>query len=165
MIKVDRWIRARAGALGVNPDYVNPASVDVSLGEKIIEYWLHEDGHRVCHENHYLEPGESFWFEPGRFYLAHTEEFTTLPDDVCAQLILKSSSGRKGLDHAHSGWGDPGFAGQWTFEFVAHRPVEFKRGQRIAQLVFMQCDGTPDQTYATTGRYQGQTGVTEAKPE
>lgn len=162
MIKVDAWIRAHASLLGVNPEHVNPASVDVSLGEKIIEY-SEDDG--LFGREIVLQPGEAFTFQPGYFYLAHTEEFTTLPDDICAQLILKSSSGRKGLDHAHSGWGDPGFAGQWTFEFVAHRPVTFTRGQRIAQLVFMQCDGRPERTYAETGRYQGQTGATEARPE
>ncbi|GAA5500406.1 dCTP deaminase, dUMP-forming [Deinococcus xinjiangensis] len=177
MIRTDTWLRANAHKLGINPENINPASVDVCLGEKVIEYrhesgrvrrteeWNYYLGDKVHRREIVLEPGQTFTFRPGYFYLAHTEEYTTLPDDACAQLILKSSSGRKGLDHAHSGWGDPGFSGQWTFEFTAHLECSFRRGQRIAQLVFMACDAKPEQTYAKTGRYQGQTGVTEARPE
>lgn len=160
MILTDRWLRANAAEIGYNPEFVNPASVDVCLGGHIIEY----DANGQMQE-FTLAPGETFWFRPGFFYLAHTEEYTRIPEDACAQLILKSSSGRKGLDHAHSGWGDPGFHGQWTFEFVAHRPVQFERGQRIAQLVFMQCAEPPEQSYLATGRYNGQVGATEARLE
>lgn len=163
MIRTDRWLRENAERLGINPEFINPASVDVCLGDEIIEYTYDRQYGNTTARTHRLEPGQEFTFKPGSFYLAHTLERTTLPDDACAQLILKSSSGRKGLDHAHSGWGDPGFSGQWTFEFVAHRPATFKAGQRIAQLVFMQCDQAPEATYAVTGHYQGQMGVTTAR--
>lgn len=163
MIRNDQWLRDHAAQLGINPEHINPASVDVCLGQHVIEYTVvQSEDQWTTHERVIeLQPGQEMVFLPGRFYLCHTEEYTTIPTDHCAQLILKSSSGRKGLDHAHSGWGDPGFHGQWTFEFVAHKPATFKQGQRIAQLIFMRCD-EPLKDYTITGRYNGQTNVQEA---
>ena len=173
MIKTDTWIRAHALELGIDPANINPASVDLRLGGQIVEYrqepstgWHGETGPvQEVQYNHHLKEGDSFTFEPGVFYLCHSVETTTLPADVCAQLVLKSSAGRKGLDHAHSGWGDPSFSGQWTFEFVAHRLAAFTVGQRIAQLIFMQCDGAPEVAYGSTSasHYQHQQGVTQAR--
>jgi deoxycytidine triphosphate deaminase len=150
MIEPDRWIAEHADVLGVNPKYINPASVDVCLGQHIIRKKAVQDPEGVWSiqtDQFVLDEGEAFIFEPGYHYLCHTEEFTCCPTTHAWQLILKSSSGRKGLDHAHSGWGDPGFKGQITFEFVAHLPVTFKRGDRIAQLIYMLINGQVEFSY------------------
>lgn len=157
MIRTHAWLSKNFHRLGVLEENINPASVDVCLGSHIIEYTYDEQYEKVDEVEYRILPGEPFTFVPGKFYLCHTDEYTYIPKDHCAQLILKSSSGRKGLDHAHSGWGDPGFEGQWTFEFVAHKPVTFTCGQRIAQLVFMRCDEETVMHYGVTGRYNGQT--------
>lgn len=101
MIEPTQWIKKHAEELGINPDYINPASVDVCLGSHVIAF--SPDGERQ--EFHY-EEGDSVTFHPGIFYLAHTLETVTIPKTHAAELILKSSSGRKGLDHAHCLAGD-----------------------------------------------------------
>jgi len=76
-------------------------------------------------------------------------------------LFLKSSTGRKGLEHLHAGYGDPGFEGQWTLEIINHWPYSQTVfvGQRLLQLVL--CDTYPVvRDYSETGHYQAQTGPT-----
>lgn len=160
MIEPAQWIRKNAALLGVNPDYIGPASVDLELGGHIIE--VDEKGRRR-HFN--LEPGEAFTFLPGFFYIAHSEETTYCPADHAWMLALKSSTGRKGLNHLHAGYGDPDFRGQVTFELVAHTTVTFQRGQRIVQLVYFALTEPTDTPYGSVGRYQGQQGATEARPD
>lgn len=158
MIEPDHWIEDNASFLGIQESNINPASVDVCLGEHIIIKYPDGNTKEV-----YLTEGDSYTFMPGNLYICHTEEFTRCPVTHAWMIMLKSSSGRKGLDHAHSGWGDPGFAGQITFEFTASIPVSFNRGQRIAQLVYMKLTSPPYKDYSQTGRYQNQTGATEAR--
>ena len=168
MIEPDSWLLENAASLGVDPELVNPASVDVRLGGHIIAYPPPEPGvWRIGSEGQqqHGKLGQSFLFKPGWFYLAHTLETVTVPETHAAQLILKSSSGRKGLDHAHSGWLDPGFSGQVTYEFTAYRAVSFEIGQRIAQLVFMRLTTPPLRPYSATGHYMNQTGATEARDD
>lgn len=195
MIEPDTWIKRNADQLGINENYINPASVDVTLGEHIIEYlprWrrvldeitfrlrrlpITRDDRQVGdylqdgtgrqyvmpgRRDHYLKAGHAFTFRPGRFYLAHTNEYSAVPETHVALLFLKSSSGRKGFDQAHAGVGDPGFIGQWTFELYAHRPVTFREGDRIAQLLYFRLTDQPQISYARTGRYNGQLGATTA---
>lgn len=158
MIENDRWILDHADELGIQRGNVNPASVDLCLGGHIIE----KDVNGFAQEFHLAE-GESFTFRPGGFYIAHSEEYTRCPTTHAWMLFLKSSTGRKGLDHLHAGWGDPGFEGQVTFEFTALQPVTFQRGQRIVQLVYLRLTAPPSASYGETGHYQGQRGATEAR--
>lgn len=155
-----QWLMANAERLGIHPDNVNAASVDLCLGGHIIE---RKPGRPDIH--FHLAPGESFEFEPGAFYIAHSEEYTRCPDTHAWMLALKSTTGRKGLNHLHAGWGDSGFEGQVAFEFVAHLPVTFKRGERIVQLIYLRLTEPTDTPYGISGRYQGQTGAQLALPD
>ena len=157
-VETDRWLHQNAQQLGINPHNINPASVDVCLGGHIIEHT--PLGVVVEHE---LDDGETFTFQPGHFYIAHSQEYTRCPTTHAWMLLLKSSTGRKGLDHLHAGWGDPGFEGQITFEFSPLKTVSFNVGDRIAQLVYLRLNGKPAESYASTGRYHGQTGATPAR--
>lgn len=62
----------------------------------------------------------------------------------------------------NSGWGDPTFHGQWTWEFhnSAPWPIELVAGEPYMQLVLMSMIDVPERTYLETGRYNGQTGAT-----
>lgn len=175
MIEPYQWIKQNAEFLGINPDNINPASVDLCLGGHIIE--ITPEG--VRYELNY-DPEENLWrlqdgslallgkafeFKAGHFYIAHSVEYTRVPDTHAWMLMLKSSTGRKGLDHLHAGWGDPGFHGQVTFEFQALQNVVFGVGQRIVQLVYMRLTEPTERPYTQTGRYNGQTGATLAKED
>lgn len=83
-----------------DPNLVQPASVDVLLGDTFIDQDI---------------PGtEKFplLLYPGRFILASTVEYFEIPDDLVGRLEGKSSLGRLGLSiHATAGFVDPGFRG------------------------------------------------------
>ncbi len=102
--------------------------------------------------------GERILLLPGHLYIAHSMEYVYMPEDVGAILIMRSSSGRRGLDHAHSGWLEPGWHGQITFELIPAVKTEYVVGERIAQLVFFKA--TTESKY--DGQYNGQLGPTLA---
>ena len=97
MIKPDHWIRffgEHGGIVPFNPEQVNPASYDVTLGSE----W-------ICPTR---EPqqvqADTFTLFPGEVILATTQEFLKMPRDVVCDLKLKSSLGHE----PHPRGGDPG---------------------------------------------------------
>jgi deoxycytidine triphosphate deaminase len=177
MIWNDERIAAWAASGGVTPfdkSCVNPASLDLRLGNRIRltrRKWLMHNDAKVNRHT----PASELWqdefeFEkyrlsPGEFVLCHSLEFTRIPDTSIATLYSKSSTGRIGLEHLHAGYGDCGFVGEWTWEFfnAAPWPIELIAGERVMQLVFMDMCAKPSRTYQETGRYQNQTGPTAAR--
>lgn len=104
--------------------------------------------------------------QPHEFVLAETLERITLPDCVSAQLALKSSRAREGLEHLMAGYVDPGFEGRLTLELQNARclhPIPLWPGMRIGQLVFHKMAMTPNKNYSVTGRYQGDLTVQASK--
>lgn len=162
MIKPDHWIRnfgESGGILPFNPEHINPASYDVTLGN-----------HWVCPTRSPEETkSDSIVLFPGEVILATTREFLKMPRDVVADLKLKSSLGRLWLNHSLSGWIDCNFQGQVTLELqnLGPYPRTLTTGMRIAQLIFMAMESAPDIAYGERGRghYQGQTGATKAWSE
>ncbi len=162
MIKPDHWIRAFAEAGGIspyNPERVNPASYDVTLGN-----------HWICPTR---DPEETksdvFTLFPGEVILATTAEYIHLPRDVVCDLKLKSSLGRLWLNHSLSGWIDCNFQGQVTLELqnLGPYPRKLSAGMPVAQLVFLGMESAPDVAYGEGGKghYQGQSGTTPAWDE
>jgi dCTP deaminase len=98
----------------------------------------------------------------GRFCLAHTIETLSLDDYHCAFLHGVSTVARNGLQIHAAGLIDNGFIGQITLEIYAQRDVWISAGMRIGQLEFRRTE-RPTRSYAETGRYQNQTGATEAR--
>ncbi len=157
MIKPDHWITKFAstgGVLPFNPEHVNPASYDVTLGD-----------HWICPTRDPMEcTSDTFTLFPGEVVLATTSEYIKMPRDVVADLKLKSSLGRLWLNHSLSGWIDCGFEGQVTLELqnLGPYPRVLSAGARVAQLVFMGMESAPDVAYGESGKghYQGQKGAT-----
>lgn len=155
MILPDFRIREWAERGGIDPfcsDNVNPASIDLTLGQSYIDL---ETG------KEYMLTELSSLLKPGQAILATTAEYIKLPAHIAASVYLKSSLARQGLDHALAGWVDPGFQGQLTLELHSHRPIELAPGQRIVQLVLYLMQAEPEVIYK--GRYQGQRGPTIAR--
>lgn len=147
---------ARSG--GVSPfdlDLINAASIDLRLGHT----------YRMASPKGWTSsfeiPKEGLTLGSGAFVLLHTLEFTVIPNNMVALIWLKSTTGRRGLEHLHAGYGDPGFSGQWTLEIINHWPwpQTIFAEDRLVQLQLIKTN-VPHKTYANRGHYQGQVGAT-----
>ena len=110
---VDHQIRTLCREMGLvepfDPELVQPASIDVRLGNVI-----KREG-RVCGPvegrqewvTEYIKDGDSFELFPGAFILAHTKEYVRIPNNIEANFQLKSSRGREGINHLLAGYMRP----------------------------------------------------------
>lgn len=143
-----------------DPDMINPASIDVTLGDDL----LVENDHGGF--TPFSIKDDTFYMPPGAFVLAHTAELVRVPNHLECIFQLKSSRGREGYEHALAGYIDPGFNGRVTLELSNLRrfaELPLRAGMRIGQLRFAQLDAIPIRSYAVTGRYHNATGVEESK--
>lgn len=176
MILSDGTIRdlLASGRLVLEPiegDQIQPASVDVRLGDRFLVF----RNHTLASIDPYAIPAElmqpvrvddehPFILHPGEFVLGSTIERVGMPEDLVARVEGKSSLGRVGLlIHATAGFVDPGFTGQITLELsnVSPLPVKLWPGMRIGQLSFHRLDRPAERAYghpALGSRYQGQGG-------
>jgi dCTP deaminase len=161
---VDHQIRTLCRTKGLvepfEPDHLNPASIDVTLGPEIL---VESDrGNFIPFDI----SKETFYMPPGGFVLAATAEFVRIPNGLEAVFQLKSSRGREGYEHALAGYIDPGFHGRVTLELSNLRrfkDLPLSAGLRIGQLRFSTLESLPLRPYSITGRYQGASGVEESK--
>ena len=92
--------------------------------------------------------------EPHSFANIEISERISVPANAAAMLFVRSSLSRKGI-FISSGVYDPGFSGAsgCTIYNMGNERVVFEKGDRIAQMVFFECD--PASQY--NGKYQGST--------
>jgi len=147
------------------PELVNPASLDVRLGENLLME-QEEVSSLVPYSIAGATKEKPFLLYPHQFVLAETLEEFRFPDCVAGQLALKSSRAREGIEHLLAGYIDPGYCGRLTLELQNARsmhPVSLWPGMRIAQIVFHKMSMIPGKDYSQTGRYQGDTAVQGSK--
>jgi len=167
---VDHQIRELCRNSGLvetfDPEMVNPASIDVTLGDTVLV-----EG-RICGPESErtrwipVDISQGFMLTPGQFILAHTAEFVRVPNWIEAIVQLKSSRAREGLEHLLAGYIDPGFNGQVTLELLnvnQRHSIELMAGMRVAQLRFNSLDTPPLRSYASTGRYMNDVGAVPSK--
>jgi dCTP deaminase len=90
--------------------------------------------------------GSAFYVHPGDFAIARSLEYVTLPDDLSAQAMGRSSWGRLGLVIATATTVQPGFRGTITLELanLGTVPLVLYVGVRLAQLALYEAhSGTP----------------------
>lgn len=148
---------------------IQPASIDVRLGNRFLVYQEHPDINdaAVCSEV-WADDGETIFLSPGAFVLATTKEQVRVPHDLVGRVEGKSTIGRMGIIvHATAGFVDPGFGpAEITLEmsciFPAPQPVY--PGMYIAQLAFQQMLTPCLRPYGKErgSHYQGQRGPTPA---
>jgi dCTP deaminase len=179
MILSDRDILARleTGDLVVDPIedldlQVQPASVDVRLGRRFLEF---ERANVPCiHPNRedelddyvtetVVDDDDEFVLHPGDFVLGTTKERVEIPPDLVAQVEGRSSLGRLAVVvHATAGFIDPGFSGKITLELsnLGKVPVALTPGMRISQLVFTELSSRAERPYGEErgSKYQDQDG-------
>lgn len=164
--EITEWCMHRELVTPFDPVLVNPASIDVRLGDTILiesvqsrELVAYPLGQH-CEDNPYE-------LKPGQFCLAQTVETFNLPDTIAAQFMLKSSRAREGLEHLMAGYCDPGWHGSvLTLELHNSRqlwPQLLWPGMKIGQMVFHVMSEPPRRSYAITGRYNSDATVTGSK--
>ena len=151
---------------GYAEDLINPASLDVRLGGRLMievadtkDFVNVDISHRTSKNPYRLMPGE--------FCLAETEEIFNIPDSISAQFVLKSSRAREGYENLLAGWIDPGFSGsRLTLELVnarRHWDLPLYPGMKIGQIVFFKMSSIPINSYSKVGRYNGDLRVNASK--
>lgn len=152
--ELDAWAR-NGGVSPFDEDLINAASIDLRIGHtyRVPTQKGWSKSFRITENGLTLEPNE--------FVLLHTHEVTTIPNNMVALIWLKSTTGRRGLEHLHAGYGDPGFKGQWTLEIINHWPwpQTIYAEERLIQLQLIKAN-TPKRTYGKRGHYQDQVGAT-----
>ncbi len=159
--------QGRISVAPLGPRAIQPASIDVRLGEGLLESipslgvpgagWAPRD----CLQGYTLLPGS--------FVLGTTMETVSVPPDLCCMVSGRSSTGRWGLVVEIAGWVDPGFHGEVTLELtnISRNPIRLTAGMGIAQLVFWRMTTAAQVPYGSTpslgSRYQGQAGPTPAR--
>ena len=149
-----------------DPELLNPASLDVLLGDRLMVEVMYRHELEIFDISHNTK-SNPYWLAPGEFCLAETREIFNLPDFIAAQFVLKSSRAREGLEHLLAGFCDPGWHGsRLTMEITnarRHHSIAIWPGMKIGQMVFQRMQGIPASTYAVTGRYNCDLGVTASK--
>lgn len=137
---------------------LNPASIDVRIGYKVIREESHGRMERL------LIPKDGLVVDPGDFLLTETLEYFNVPNGYAVELRLKSTVARMGWNHAMAVWIDPGFRGVITLEVkntLQYNTLRLRQGQRFAQAIVHRLSGLSGAPY--NGRYQGAEGVEGAK--
>lgn len=102
---------------------------------------------------------------PQTRFLVSTREYVALGPRLVADLWIRSTWARSGLLAAF-GKVDAGFEGTLTLGAfnASGEPVSLRIGETFAQMTFHELRSAPTGTYGeTSGRYQGQVGVTPAR--
>jgi len=149
-----------------NEELLNPASIDVLLGDHLmIEDAMNVDLRKISIRGYTAE--DPYWMRPGEFVLAETQEIFDLPEHVSGQFALKSSRARAGYSHMLAGWCDPGWHGsKLTLELQNARKMHslpLYPGLKIGQIIFFEMSERPIKSYAVTGHYNNDKTVSGSK--
>jgi dCTP deaminase len=149
-----------------NESLLNPASLDLLLGDQIMVEVEHTSELQIQSIAHCTKEAP-YWLAPSEFVLAQTKETFSIPDNICAQFVLKSSRAREGYENLLAGFADPGWTGS-SLTLELHNSRRYHNlplypGLKIGQFVFMQMASIPNRTYQVTGRYNNDQGVRASK--
>jgi dCTP deaminase len=169
MILADFQIRALCQSGMVepfDPSLVNPASLDLRLGDNILIESV-EGPELVPYSLAGHSSADPYRLVPGQFVLAETVETFNFPNHLAGQFVLKSSRAREGLQHLLAGYCDPGWHGsRLTLELKNVRQLHWVGlwpGLKIGQMKFLTMDARPLESYAVTGRYNCDYTVTASR--
>lgn len=171
MILVDHQIRKlciEGFITPFDPSLINPASIDVRLGDTaVVEHlidgepqWLDWDLNQYSEENPY-------WLQPKEFILLSTLEVFDVPVNLVGEFRLTSTRGRQGYNNCLAVFVDPGYHGSvLTLEVInecryTQRPLY--PGMIIGQIFLKTCDSIPERSYRVTGRYNNCLQVAAAR--
>jgi dCTP deaminase len=137
-------------------DHVNPNSIDLTLGDKILRYSGEPlDPMVEAKVEEVAVPAEGLLLPAGSFCLGCSAEKIG-SNHFVPLLHAKSSTARAGLFvHLTADLIDIGSIGRITFQFYATLPFTLRRGMRIAQMTFWKPMG---EIALYDGKYQHSEG-------
>ena len=169
MVLSDRDIARELGygGLEVEPvdldEQLQPASLDIRLGDKIEMVLGNGNPIDVSEEDHFTDKISKPTIHPNEFYLANTIETLKIPDYLGCEVRGRSSLARMGIEiHSTAGWVDPGFQGELVLEISnnSRNIIDLEPGMRIGQLVFYELSSPSNNPYnSEDNKYQGQEGA------
>jgi dCTP deaminase len=165
-IEIHNLIQHHAMVQNHLPELVNPASLDVRLGNLImIESAEGLDMKPfIIADTTQTKP---YMLKPGQFILAQTIEIFNMPESIAGLFFLKSSRAREGYENLHAGYADPGWHGSsLTLELKNSRQIQslpLWPGLKIGQMVFFKMSCKPAISYATIGHYNDDLTTTASK--
>lgn len=136
-------------------ELVNPASLDVRVGLHLMEE--QEGGllYKVPLGDIFSQQ-EPYWVMPHQSILVETLEVFHMPDEIAAQVVLKSSRVREGWSMALGGWVDPGFNNSVLTLRLRndnnYRRLPIWSGLKFAQLCISRVE-KPEVSYRQVGNY------------
>jgi len=138
-----------------NPDHLQPASVDLTLGNEFIS-----NGAKFALT-------EGYQLAPREFVLGTTVESLSVPPHMVGEVKGRSTWARRGLVVESAGYIDPGFVGTITLELYnfSDRTLYLPLGERICQVAYTLLTSPAMRPYGSEGlgsHYFGQDGVTPA---
>ena len=104
---------------------------------------------------------EDILIPPKTGFLVSSLERIELPPHISASIWIRSSYARRGIIGSF-GYVDAGFHGNLTLSFYnsSNNSIQFKKGDRIAQIVFNIMDQSVEKTYdQRSGNYQNSSGI------
>lgn len=171
MILVDHQIRklCEEGLVTpFDPKLINPASLDVRIGDSAIVEYMFGDKPESSKLNLAQYSKEApYWLQPKEFILLSTLEIFNFPENIVGEFKMTSSRAREGITNCLAGFIDPGFYGSSiTLEVTnecRYTPRPIYPGLIIGQVVFYSCLAIPERSYRVTGRYNNCPKVTASK--
>lgn len=142
---------------------VGNSSIDICFGRKYktlkTQILNLKNIDSVQYQTHVFEIGRA-WVLREQLYLFESCVPINLPDDITAQVFMRSTAARLALNHQLAGFIDAGFKGNIVFEITSMFSTLIYEDTPIVQLVFTK-QSSPA---AYKGRYQNQaSGVQTAK--
>ena len=107
-----------------------------------------------------------YWLKPGDRLLIESLETFHIPEFTASTFYLKSSRGREWYGHQLAGYIDAGLNDSLlTMEITNDdlEPLPIYPGLKFGQLEFRLLSDLPSESYAKTGRYNGDRQVQESK--
>ena len=149
-------------------DQVGPNSIDVKLGRGFKRLRAPKSGvidfaEQQEYEDIPEDDDGSIVLCSHGFALGTTEEYISLPPDICARIDGRSSRARLGLVVQTAGTINAGMQGNITLELtnLCDYPIRLRPGQSVAQIEFEYLDRPSSTPYE--GAYQGQEGTTGSR--
>lgn len=165
-----------------DPQFINSASLDLRLGRRFLVEWggdiasedfpmeavtLDKDTSSRSFGPSMTEVFDEIVLAPGQRCLAQTLETFNLPNTISAEVRVRSTAARRGLDHAFASWCDAGWHGSvLTLEFVnlnRFHSIRLRAGDRAVQMIFEAHTDAGEHSYALKGRYNNSSSVEEGK--
>ncbi|MAJ81753.1 MAG: dCTP deaminase [Legionellales bacterium] len=182
-VQPDRWIKEMAEKGMITP--FEPSQVSKTEEGKIVSYGTSSYGYDVRCANEFkiftnihsavVDPksfdpksfvnvtGDHCIIPPNSFALARTVEYFNIPRDILTICLGKSTYARCGIIVNVTPL-EPEWHGHVTLEFsnTTNLPAKIYANEGVAQMIFLKAVSVCETSYKDrTGKYQGQTGVTE----